>query len=213
MKVLVADDDLFYRRILDRTLTGWGHEPILVTDGAAAWEVLSGPESPPMGFLDWEMPQLEGPDLCAKVRALGNGRPFYAMVLTSRSEPADVIAGLEAGADDFLTKPFDRDELYARFTVGVRVVELQMRLAEKVRQLEEAMASVKHLQGLLPMCCYCKSIRDDQNYWRQLEHYLAAHSDARFSHGICPRCYKDVVEPEMEAFLQKKAPRPQENPA
>jgi sigma-B regulation protein RsbU (phosphoserine phosphatase) len=207
MKILIADDDLFYRRLLETTVRQWDYEPITVCDGAAAWEVLAGPHAPALAILDWELPHCEGPELCRKARALDQARPLYAMVLTSRSDPADVIAGLKAGADDFLTKPFDRDELYARLQVGTRVVQLQQSLADKVRQLEDVMLRVKHLQGLLPICCYCKSIRDDQNYWRQVEHYLTDHSNARFSHGICPKCFKDVVEPEIRAAHEKSAER------
>src|ERR1700736_4032424 len=144
MKILIADDDLFYRRLLETTARQWDYEPITVCDGAAAWEVLSGPEAPALAILDWELPHCDGPELCRKARALDQARPLYAMVLTSRSDPADVIAGLKAGADDFLTKPFDRDELYARLQVGTRVVQLQQNLADKVRQLEDVMLRVKH---------------------------------------------------------------------
>jgi phosphoserine phosphatase RsbU/P len=207
MQILIADDDLFYRRVLEKTVRQWNFEPVLVEDGAAAWEVLSGPDPPLLAILDWELPHIEGPDLCRRARNLDNAHPLYAIVLTSRTERADKIVGLEAGADDFLTKPFNRDELFARLKVGIRVVQLQLNLADKVRELEDAMANVKRLQDLLPMCCYCKSIRDDQNYWRGVEHYLAEHADARFSHGICPQCFKDVVEPEIRAAHEKNALR------
>ena len=113
--------------------------------------------------------------------------------------------GLDAGADDYLAKPFDRNELRARVQVGVRVVELQRHLAEHIKELETALSQVKQLQGILPICSYCKKIRDDQNYWQRVESYISDHSEAEFSHSICPSCYEDVVKPELEMHKRNKA--------
>jgi phosphoserine phosphatase RsbU/P len=116
------------------------------------------------------------------------------LLITARNSRTDVVAGLDAGADDYLTKPFDLEELRARVHVGLRVLALQERLNERVAELEEAMANIKQLRGLLPICSYCKRVRGDGNYWEQVEQYIAHHSDAQFSHGICPTCFHNVVE-------------------
>jgi response regulator RpfG family c-di-GMP phosphodiesterase len=109
-----------------------------------------------------------------------------------------VVAGLDSGADDYVIKPFDAEELQSRVRVGQRVLDLQRRLADRVRELETALTQVKQLKGLLPICAYCKMVRDDRDYWQQVEEYLCTHTDVQFSHGICPTCWKDIVEPSLE---------------
>jgi sigma-B regulation protein RsbU (phosphoserine phosphatase) len=197
MKVLIADDDPISARVLDATLRQWGHEVIVTRDGQAAWEVLQAEDAPKLAIIDWIMPGLEGPEVCRRVRALARPVPTYIILLTSKDRPDDVVRGLESGADDYVTKPFDRGELRSRLGVGARVVALQQGLADRVRDLEAALGQVKQLKGLLPICAYCMKIRDDQNYWQRVETYISSHSNARFSHGICPQCWHDVVEPEL----------------
>ena len=108
--------------------------------------------------------------------------------------------GLTEGADEYLTKPFEFDELRARVQAGRRIIELQLKLEERVKQLEDALAQVRELQGLLPICMYCKNIRDDQGYWQKVETYLGDHSKLQFSHGVCPKCFDAVVKPQLEAL-------------
>ena len=118
-------------------------------------------------------------------------------MLTAKTDKKDVVQGLDAGADDYLTKPFDRQELRARIGVGVRIAELQKSLADRVVELEFALSRVKQLQGLLPICSYCKKVRDDQNYWTQVDSYISKHTEVEFSHSICPTCYDQLVKPQL----------------
>jgi YesN/AraC family two-component response regulator len=131
---------------------------------------------------------------------------MYLMLLTSLESKGHIVAGLDAGADDYLVKPFDPEELRARINVGVRVLSLQERLADRVKELQEALANVKVLHGLLPICSYCKRIRGDDQYWQQVEGYIAQHSDAQFSHGICPTCYA-TVSAEIDEFSKNHPPK------
>jgi DNA-binding response OmpR family regulator len=198
MMILIAEDDIVSRRLLHATLEELGCEVLTATDGAEAWQALQRENAPRLAILDWMMPGLDGPEVCRRVRAASQSPPLYIILLTTRDSIEDVVRGLEAGADDYITKPFDSKELMARVRVGLRMVELQASLAARVRELEEALARVKQLNGLLPICSYCKKIRDDRNYWRQVESYISAHSDAEFSHGICPDCYENIIKPELE---------------
>jgi sigma-B regulation protein RsbU (phosphoserine phosphatase) len=151
---------------------------------------------------------LPGLDVCRLARGLVRLESTYFILLTAKNEKADVTAGLEGGADDYVTKPFDRQELRVRVQVGERILELQHGLTDRVRELETALAQVKQLRGLLPICSYCKKVRDDDNYWQQVEAYISAHSEVQFSHGICPECWHDVVEPEMAIAGIRGAPKP-----
>jgi sigma-B regulation protein RsbU (phosphoserine phosphatase) len=197
MKVLIAEDDLVPRRILQAVLQEWGYEVIVTCDGEAAWQVLQTPDAPKLVILDWMMPGLDGVEVCRRVREIVSSEPIYVILLTGREAKQDVVAGLSSGANDYVTKPFDREELQARVQVGARVVELQRSLAARVRELEDALTEVKQLRGLLPICSYCKKVRDDQNYWEQVDKYIIRHTEVRFSHGICPDCWKTQVEPQL----------------
>jgi CheY-like chemotaxis protein len=192
VRALVADDDRVTAEILSRTLKRWEFDVTVVGDGAAAWEDLRAATVPTLAIIDWMMPELDGPEVCRRVRRDLPLANMYLMLLTARESRGDLVAGLDAGADDYLTKPFDPEELRARVQVGVRVLTLQNSLAERVEELQAALSNVKQLRGLLPICSYCKRIRGDDQYWQQLEGYIAEHSDAQFSHGICPTCYAAV---------------------
>ena len=206
--VLIAEDEAASRRLLEATLRRWGHEVVVTVDGDAAWAALQRSDAPSVAILDWVMPGVEGVEICRRLHARGSTTPPYLILLTANSERANVILGLEAGADDFMGKPFDPDELRARLIVAMRVVELRRKLAERVHELEEAISRVKQLHGLLPICVYCKKIRDDRNYWQQVEEYVSAHTDAQFSHGICPECYERVLTPQLRALREARSGQP-----
>ena len=203
MQVLIAEDDRVTGEILARTLRRWNHETTLVGDGAQAWEALRAATAPVLAILDWMMPELDGPDVCRRVRAELPDANMYLLLVTARETRTDVVAGLDAGADDYIIKPFDPEELRARVAVGVRVLGLQQKLAERVGELQTALSNVKQLRGLLPICSYCKRIRGDDQYWQQVEGYIAEHSDAQFSHGICPSCYA-TISAELDDLAKNK---------
>jgi len=205
MQVLVADDEPVSRTVVGAMLKKAGYVVHYASDGEQAWKRLNRSDAPSLALLDWEMPGLQGPEIVERIRSRKSQAPTYVILLTSRDSSADIVRGLRAGADDYVTKPANEDELVARVNVGARVVQLQIALADRVRSLEEALANVKALQTLLPMCAYCKSIRNDQNYWEKVETYFSQHSGVSFTHSYCPSCYERFVRPELEALEDARA--------
>lgn len=197
MKVLIVDDDPVWSSVAGGMLKQWGYTATVRMDGASGWQALQEANAPSLLLLDWMLPDMEGVDICRRLRKDSRLRSLYVIMVTSRRELADVVTGIQAGADDFLSKPIEPAELRARIETGKRILGLQEELSGRVGELEAAMAQIKQLRGILPICMYCKKIRDDKKYWQQVESYVEEHSDAQFSHGICPACAKKVLE-ELE---------------
>ncbi|MBZ5512061.1 MAG: response regulator transcription factor [Acidobacteriia bacterium] len=187
MKVLVAEDDPLVLHLLERLLAT-EYEVVSARDGKQAWKILCQIDGPRLAVLDWQMPGMHGNEICRKARQLPDTPMYLLLVTATRKSSADVLSGFDAGADDYIAKPFDAEELRARVAVGRRVLQLQQSLTERVAELQEALLSVHKLEGLLPICAWCKRVRNDQNYWEQLEQYLSEHMGANITHGICPEC-------------------------
>ncbi|WP_051328328.1 response regulator [Desulfatirhabdium butyrativorans] len=190
MKVLIAEDDLSSRNLLSAMLRKAGYEVLETLDGEEVWKALQKPDAPKLVILDWLMPKMDGLEVLRRVRAIESDRPPYILMLTVKTAKTEIIEGLRAGANDYLTKPFDMGELRARLEVGRLMIETQDALAAKIEELHRALGEIKTLRGIVPICAGCKKIRDDQGYWKQVEVYLKEHTEAEFSHGLCPDCKK-----------------------
>ena len=187
MRILVAEDDPVSRTLLTRSLEQWGHEVEPVADGMEAYGRLLRPNAPPIAILDWTMPGLEGPEICRQVRAATLRMQPYLVILTARHTSGDLATALDSGADDFLSKPFDRIELQARLQAGVRIVNLHRALTDRIQELEESRQREHSLRTLTPICSYCKKIRGDKDTWEPIDQYLAEHG-YRITHAVCPSC-------------------------
>ena len=207
MNLLIADDQEINRKVLRTVLAQEGYQITEVGNGTEALNYLDATKEPVVALIDWEMPGIPGPDVCTQARSRSE-RPLFLILLTVRDEPRDVVAGLGSGAHDYVTKPFDIRELTARVRIGRQIVELEAALHDRVKELEHALAQVKQLSGLLPICTYCKQIRDDKNYWHQVERYIASHSEAKFSHGCCPSCFEIHLRPQVERVTRQTRPSP-----
>ena len=200
MRILIAEDDPVTRRILEASLGRLGWDVITAEDGTSAWRILEnldGQNPPELVILDWMMPGMDGIEICRKLRSTPGFELVYIILLTSRSDTEDLAMGLMAGANDYITKPFHPAELESRVRGGERMVKLQTSLSARIKQLEEALREVKRLQGLLPICSYCKKVRNEANYWEQVESYFSSHSDLDFTHSICPSCTDKMLK-ELE---------------
>ena len=202
MRILIAEDDRVTARLLTSLLTGWGYETALASDGESVLAMILDERTPYLALLDWMLPGMDGPEVCRRTRASASPTPGYLILLTARNTRADLVEGLDAGADEYLVKPIEPGELRARLNAGTRILDLQTRLANQVSELEAALRNIRHLTGLLPICAYCKSIRDDSNYWHRVEEYVSEHADVTFSHGICPKCLPRVTL-EMTGEIEK----------
>jgi sigma-B regulation protein RsbU (phosphoserine phosphatase) len=195
VKILAVEDDAVARAILRKALHRLGHDMLEATDGEAAWKLLAT-EPVRVVVSDWMMPHSDGLDLCRRIRSRTDVEYIYFILLTSRDATEEnQTAAADAGVDDFLTKPLDVSELWTRLRVAERI----LKYTTQVRQLEE----------MLPICSYCKKIRDDQNYWQQLEGYISERTGSDFSHSVCPDCYNRVVMPQLEQLkVSVKTPPP-----
>ncbi len=148
MKVLIADDSATSRAMLRAALLKWGYEVVMAENGAEAWEILAKPDPPPLAILDWVMPYLTGPEVCSKVRETRREPYTYILLLTSKNTKDETVEGLEAGADDYIVKPFNQQELSVRLRAGKRIIELQLSLMEAREELREKAS--KDLLTMLP---------------------------------------------------------------
>jgi len=188
MRILIVEDDFDARDMLQVLLELEGHEVVAAQNGKEAWEVFQK-ENFSLVVSDWLMPELDGLELCRMIRASETTRYCYVLLLTALQGKTNYLKAMSAGADDFVSKPFDPDELRARLLVAERIVGLQVR--------------VKRLEGILPTCMYCKKIRDEQSRWVSIENYISQRTEASFSHGVCPTCYNNVIKPELDKMRPK----------
>ena len=196
-RVLVAEDDPKTQKALIFLLQRHGYAATAVGDGQAALDILTQPDPPSIVLLDWEMPKLDGLNVCRLLRAMPLRHYIYVIMVTARDSAADLLAAFAAGADDFLGKPADTAQLLARMRSGERVLSLEARLENRIAQLECSIKEVRHLKRLLPICMYCKKVRDDSDYWQEIDTYIHEHTGTDFSHGVCPACVATGVAREF----------------
>jgi response regulator RpfG family c-di-GMP phosphodiesterase len=199
IKILVADDDPEILFATARVIKTAGYQTYTADSGKAAMKAVNT-IIPDLVLLDVVMPDAEGTDLCRRIKEDPKLKGIYVLLTSgTRVESNQQADGLDSGADGYISRPLSNRELLARVNSMVRILR-----AERVRdllivELKKALAEIKTLSGLLPICSHCKQVRDDKGYWSQIESYISAHSDALFSHSICPECAKKYY-PEINLY-------------
>ncbi len=188
MRLLLAEDESVSRYLLAAALTKWGYEVVATSDGDEALSELRKDDSPNLAILDWVLPNKDGLEICRSIRDSGGKKILYIILLTAKGDTNDKVRGLDAGADDYIIKPFHNEELRARVKAGERIVKLELSLFKNIQKLQNAFAKVKKLRGIIPICARCKKVRDDDQYWLRLEEYVTNRSKTEFTHSICPEC-------------------------
>jgi sigma-B regulation protein RsbU (phosphoserine phosphatase) len=189
MNVLVIEDDAVSRGILLAQMKKLGHTVSEAENGAQGWSLYNDGDYP-LVITDWMMPDMDGLELCRRIRAANRAKYTYVIILTGRDRRGGVFEGMNAGADDFVTKPCDAVEMSLRVRVAERIVSLQQ--------------EVEQLEGLLPICPTCKRIQGTDGVWEIMESYVTKRTDAQFSHGVCPSCYETIMKPQIENLKRQQ---------
>ena len=201
--ILVADDTPSNIELVHE-IFGDGCEILVATNGQEAVETALA-EAPDLILMDVMMPLMDGFEACERLKADPRTRDIPVIYLTAVADTEAIVKGFELGGVDYVSKPFEVRELQARVRAHLDLKLARDRERALRLELETALASVRTLSGLLPICASCKKIRDDQGYWKQIEDYLAAHSGVGFTHGICPDCSKAF---KAEYAAQQPSPLP-----
>ncbi len=191
MNILIAEDDIVSRNFLVKHLNALHHTVQVAKNGQEAWEMYSAHHFNVV-ITDWLMPKLNGLEFARMIRTNHRERYTYIIFLTVLYGKESFIEAMEAGADDFISKPFDLDQLFARLNVAQRIIGMQKELHT--------------LQTLLPICSYCKKIRDDGEQWIPVDTYIAHRTTSKFSHGICPDCYAEHIQPSLLKMKEIRNP-------
>lgn len=189
MKILIADDDVVSQMLLAEQLQSLGHTVSIASDGREAWDIFLS-SKPQLVITDWIMPNIDGLEFSRMIRSENRETYTYIIFLTILHGKGSFLEAMEAGADDFITKPFDVEQLAARLRVADRILGLQR--------------EIKQLEGLLPICSYCKRIREEDMTWLPIEKYITQRTDTLFSHGVCPDCYEKYLKPELDELRKGK---------
>lgn len=189
MKVLIVEDDPIARLYIEAALAVLELETVVAADGEEALSLLDA-EPIRLVVSDWMMPKIDGLELCRRIRARGGEYVYFILLTQMSASPENEDTAIEAGVDDFLSKPVNPRELKIRLHVARRILEYTAR--------------IQRLESFIPICSYCKKVRDDQNYWQRIESYINERTGSEFSHSVCPDCYKVEIVPQLEQLKRQR---------
>jgi CheY-like chemotaxis protein len=193
MKVLLVEDDRVTRMCIEATLRSLGLETVVATDGEEALSMIDY-ENVRLIVSDWMMPRVDGLELCRRVRNREGDYIYFILLTQMTASPENEDAAIAAGVDDFLLKPVNPRELKTRLHVATHILEYSAR--------------IQKLESFIPICSYCKKVRDDHNYWQRIESYINERTGSEFSHSVCPDCYTTEIVPQLDALKKKQEVKP-----
>ncbi len=196
-RILIAEDHDSARGALENLLTWRGFSVVIATNGDEALKALAAPDGPSIALLDWEMPGMTGVEICRKIRNRHLDRYIYLIIITGREGEEDIAKAMAAGADDFIRKPFGVIEVIARLRTGQRTLKLERSLTSHIAEMERTHLTRRRGVSLLPICSYCKKIRDESGKWQDIETYIEKQIGMELTHGICPECMEKVKAEEL----------------
>ncbi len=202
-RILVVDDTAYNLKILFDLLSQETYDVLVAQSGKKALEILSATE-PDLILLDVMMPEMNGFDVLKKIKTTPVWRDIPVVFLTAKTDHESLVEGFQLGAVDYVTKPFQADELIARVHTHSSLRKAHQDLQRQHTELERAYAEIKTLQSLLPICFNCKKVKDDTGYWMKLEEYLANTMHVKVSHGLCDDCLKELYPLEAERILKSR---------
>ena len=189
--ILLVDDVPKNIQVLGSILENEECQIAITTDGKQALELIAD-VLPDLILLDIMMPGMDGYEVCKKIKSDPKTQNIPVIFLTALTETKDIVKGFQVGAVDYVTKPFQSTELLARVRTHLDLKKARDTQQKFISDLQDALSEIKTLRGILPICAKCKKIRDDQGYWKRIEEYIQNHTDAMFSHGICPKCEEEL---------------------
>lgn len=199
IKILVVDDDPDILFATARVVKKGGYQTFTADSGKTAMEAVKT-IAPDLILMDVVMPDAQGPDLCRRIKEDPDLKGIYVLLTSgTRVESEQQADGLDSGADGYIARPLSNREFLSRVESMVRILRAERERDQLIEELKKAISEIKQLSGMLPICSHCKKIRDDKGYWSQIESYIRDHSDAEFSHGICPECAKRHY-PEFDLY-------------
>ena len=185
--ILVVDDNPKNLQVVSSIISKAGYRVAAATDVPQAWTMIED-TLPELILLDVILPQQDGFTLCRKIKTTPETADIPIIMLTMKASSEDVVNGFEAGAADYVTKPFKAAELLARVNAHLELKRMRDEQAQLIDKLQETLGQIKQLSDMIPICAHCKKVRNDKGYWQQVEEYIATHSTAQISHSICPDC-------------------------
>jgi PleD family two-component response regulator len=200
--VLIVDDVPRNIKVLGDILRTKDCRIAVATSGSQALEMVKK-VLPDLILLDVMMPDMDGFSVCKILKESSQTRDIPVIFLTVKTEINDIVQGLEIGAVDYISKPFNATELLARVYTHLELKKARDREKELIKKLKEALSQVKQLSGLLPICARCKNIRDDKGYWQSVEEFITDHSEAHLSHSLCPKCVTELYPDIADKIMNK----------